>query len=355
MIAQQEIPPLEPALYNRLSEVAYSLAKFDALQAARDYNLPALMLRSESSSSSQIEQLTSSVKNVALAELSDAAPSNARLIASNVRAMRAALAMAQAPLDAPAIIGMHAVLMDQPQEAVFRSEQVWIGGTPYSPHDATFVPPHASRVDALMQDWLAFIGREDVNPLVKIAIAHAQFETIHPFIDGNGRTGRALMHTLLAQEGLVEHTALPLSAGLLHNVERYLAAMSSYQEGDIAPVVEELTDALETAVVLGGKLVREVDALLEDWNGHIRERRTSAMYRLPALLVEQPVVNVAYTATHLEITQRAAASLLERACKYGMVQKMGNARRGMFYQAPDLLALLEEAASIEGIRRLLRT
>ncbi len=353
-IATRQIPALDQALTNRLAEITYNIAKFDARQEARDYNLPALMLRSESASSSQIERLTSSVKNVALAELSDAAPANGRLILRNVGAMRQALKIAQGQLSAQAIIKMHAILMADPAETTFRQEQVWIGGTPYSPHGAAFVPPHSSRVDALVADWLAFTRRDDAPPLVKLAIAHAQFETIHPFTDGNGRAGRALLHTLLAQEGMLAHATLPISAGLLHKSDAYMQAISAYQNGEIAPIVAQIADALEVAIVIGDKIAARLDAVLDGWRAAVTERKTAAIHRLPALLVEQPVVNIAYVAENLAITERAAANLVDRACQYGILKKIGNAKRGVFYQAPELIDVLEEASSAPGIRRLLQ-
>ena len=173
-------------LARRIAEVEVSLARFDQAQAARDWPLPALLLRSESSSSSQIERLTSSVRNVALAELSSKAPSNALLIAGNVAAMREALGQS-GDIGIDSICAIHDVLMrGTREEPGLRKEQVWIGGSPYSPHGATFVPPHADLVRPCLEDLVAFGAREDISPIAKAAIFHAQFETIHPFTDGNG-------------------------------------------------------------------------------------------------------------------------------------------------------------------------
>ena len=324
-------------LARRIAEVEVSLARFDQAQAARDWPLPALLLRSESSSSSQIERLTSSVRNVALAELSSKAPSNALLIAGNVAAMRA----------------IHDVLMrGTREEPGLRKEQVWIGGSPYSPHGATFVPPHADLVRPCLEDLVAFGAREDISPIAKAAIFHAQFETIHPFTDGNGRTGRALLHRILARDEVLLHAMLPVSAGLLHDVERYMGALDTYHDGAVEPMIECLADALELAAVIGSRIASDVDEVLGGWASANTDRSGSASHRLPALLVEQPVVDVAFVASRLGITDRAARNLVETACERGILAKMGNAKRGVFYQAPDLIAVLEEASSLEGIRRI---
>ena len=339
-------------LMRRVSEVEVFIARFDQAQAARDWPLPALLLRSESSSSSQIERLTSSVRNVALAELSSKAPANALLIAGNVAAMREALGQS-GDIGVGSICAIHDVLMKGTREAPgLRKEQVWIGGSPYSPHGATFVPPHADRVRPCLEDLVAFGAREDVPPVAKAAIFHAQFETIHPFTDGNGRTGRTLLHRMLASDEVLLHTMLPVSAGLLHDVERYMDALDAYHAGAIEPMIECLADALELAVVIGSRIASDVDEVLAGWAIENTDRAGSASHRLPALLVEQPVVDIAFVASRLGITDRAARNLVEVACERGILAKMGNAKRGAFYQAPGLIAVLEEASSLEGIRRI---
>lgn len=347
------LPVEVPAsLERRIAEVGVSLARFDEAQAAREYALPALLLRSESSSSSQIERLTSSARNVALAELSDKAPANAQLIAGNVAAMREALGQG-GRVDVDSICAIHDVLMRGTRETLgLRDEQVWIGGSPYSPHGASFVPPHADRVRSCLDDLVAFGVREDISPVAKAAIFHAQFETVHPFTDGNGRTGRALLHRMLAADEVLLHTMLPVSAGLLHDVERYRGALDAYQGGAVEPIIECLADALELSVVIGARIASNVDAVLAGWAQANTDRAGSASHRLPALLVEQPVVDASYVASHLDITGRAARSLIETACERGILAKMGNAKRGAFYQAPDLIAVLEGASSPQGIRRI---
>ena len=339
-------------LARRIAEVEVSLARFDQAQAARDWPLPALLLRSESSSSSQIERLTSSVRNVALAELSSKAPSNALIIAGNVAAMREALGQS-GDIGIDSICAIHDVLMrGTREEPGLRKEQVWIGGSPYSPHGATFVPPHADLVRPCLEDLVAFGAREDISPIAKAAIFHAQFETIHPFTDGNGRTGRALLHRILARDEVLLHAMLPVSAGLLHDVERYMGALDTYHDGAVEPMIECLADALELAAVIGSRIASDVDEVLGGWASANTDRSGSASHRLPALLVEQPVVDVAFVASRLGITDRAARNLVETACERGILAKMGNAKRGAFYQASDLIAVLEEASSLEGIRRI---
>ena len=350
-IAQQAVE-ISPSLMRRIAEIETTTARFDEAQRLRGYNLPALLLRSESSSSSQIERLTSSVRNVALAELTNKAPANAIFIAGNVAAMREALGQL-GPVDIDLICRVHAALMASSTEPEhLRNEQVWIGGTAYSPHGATFVPPSAERVPACLDDLVAFGERDDVSPIAKAAIFHAQFETIHPFTDGNGRTGRALMHHMLADDEVLMHSTLPISAGLLHDAEQYMHALDDYHTGKIEPIIACLTDALELAVVIGAHIATDVDNVLEAWQATNTDRAGSASHRLPALLVEQPVVDVTFIATQLSITDRAARTLIDNACERGILSKIGNAQRGAFYQASELIDIIEEASSLQGIRRI---
>jgi Fic family protein len=207
-------------------------------------------------------------------------------------------------------------------------------------------------VRSCLEDLVLFAAREDVPPVAKAAVFHAQFETIHPFTDGNGRTGRTLLNRMLAADEVLLHTMLPVSAGLLHDVGRYMGALEAYHGGRVEPIIECLADALELAAVIGSRIASDVDVILAGWASENTDRAGSASHRLPALLVEQPVVDIAYVASHLGITDRAARNLVEVACGRGILAKMGNAKRGAFYQAPDLIAVLEEASSLQGIRRI---
>ena len=129
-------------------------------------------------------------------------------------------------------------------------------------------------------------------------------------------------------------------------------ALDVYHEGQIEPIAECLAVALELATVIGSRVAADVDAVLVEWRSVNTDRAGSASHELPALLVEQPVVNVSYVASCLAISERTARSLVATACGRDILQKMGNARRGAFYQAADLISVLEEASSLQGIRRI---
>ncbi len=350
-----ELPLEVPAeLITHIEALVSDLSRFDALQAERGYNLPALLLRSESAASSQIENLTSSVRNVALAEVSGDGPQNALLIMGNLAAMKEALAF-DGEVSIPAILEIHRALITRGGMTFggqLRDQQVWIGGNAYSPHGALYVPPAHQHVPELLEDLVAFARREDIGAVTKAALVHAQLETIHPFIDGNGRTGRTLLHKILKDEGVLRQTAVPVSAGLLHDVDSYMDSLEEFQKGNPVAVIEQLVDALELALAIGSRTAAQIDKVMAGWNDVITERAGSSIRRLPQLLAEQPVVNSAYVADGLSITTRAATSLITRACEYGILRPMGNRRRGEFYQADAIIDVLEEISSETGIRRM---
>lgn len=342
---------------DRIVDITTMLARFDAEQRARGYDLPALLLRSESAASSQIENLTSSVRNVAIAEISDQAPKNAQLVSGNIAAMKRAL-LTDGDLDIDSILAIHRVLINrcgQTFGGALRDEQVWVGGSAFSPHGALYVPPRAERVPAYLDDLVAFACRADVNPVAKAAIFHAQFETVHPFIDGNGRCGRALVHKMLKDEGLLGQTSLPVSAGLLHNIDGYMASLDAYHDGDYEAPVIQLLDALEIACVVGKMAAKRLDGVIEMWSSALTQRKGSSIYRLIDVLVEQPVVNRSYLADRLQITTRAASSLISTACEHGMLRPVSKSQRATFYQSDDVIEVLEDISDMHSLRRSLAT
>lgn len=271
----ETVVTLPTAVMAREAAAVAAVARFDATAASALLPFTALLLRSESSASSRIERLTSSARRIVEEEAfgEDRSSGNAALIVANTRAMETA-AGAPWPLDLSSLLSMHRVLLESSDSTIagrLRQEPVWIGGSDLSPAGALFVPPHHEGVPAALEDLLAFMRRPDLPPLTKAALAHAQLETIHPFADGNGRTGRALVHVLLAGEGLSRNTPLPLSAILLTNVGTYFQALDEYRSGSPLAVVELFIEAARRAAELGSWAGRELD----DMHTQMQERVSS--------------------------------------------------------------------------------
>ena len=239
-----------------------------------------MLLRSESAASSQIENLTSSARALAEAEIGEGARANAAVILANVRTMQAALDLA-GRLDEAAVLAMHRALMSQQSvhaAGAWREQQVWVGGSPLHPGDAHYVPPVAADVPGLMADLVRFMDRDDLPPLAHAALAHAQFETIHPFTDGNGRTGRALLHSVLLHTGAIRRVTVPISAGLLALRDDYFAALTAYRKGDAEPILRCVAEAARSGTHIGERLVATLRGVRDEWAEQLTARAGSASW-----------------------------------------------------------------------------
>lgn len=190
-----------------------------------------------------------------------------------------------------------------------------------------FVPPHHSRVVAAIDDLLLFAQRDNIPVLPQISLAHAQFETIHPFTDGNGRTGRALIQAMLRHKGLTRNVTVPVSAGLLTDTDSYFAALTAYRDGDppAPPIVRRVSEAAVAAVFNGRELVSELHAVRTEWNDKITARRDSAVWQIADLLLRRPVVNTALLTEELGIESKHARRYLE-PCPGGQASSSKPAR-----------------------------
>jgi Fic family protein len=325
------------------TEAATEIARFDAEFGASTMAFAPLLLRSESASSSQIEHLTSSARAIALADLGRTGRNNADLIVSNVHAMQAALNLAER-LDGDAILAMHRVLMEAHWPDIagrWREQQVWIGGSRFGPHEADFIPPHHDRVPAAMADLAAFMARPDLPVLTQAAIAHAQFETIHPFPDGNGRVGRALVHALLKAGGLARSVTVPVSAGLLGDTGTYFAALTAYRAGDPEPIVKVMAEATFPAIGNGRRLAADLRATRARWSDLITARRGAAAHRLADLLIQHPVIDMPLVARELSLATSNAQQAIDRLVGDGVLRLIGKGARDRVWEAPEVISALD--------------
>ncbi len=329
-----------------LDEATAEIARFDA-EVGRDFApLEAVLLRSESAASSQIEHLTASARAIALAELGDTSRRNALLITDNSRAMMTAINLAD-QLTSDSIIEMHRVLLERSNPRItgrWRQSQVWIGTNSFGPHTASFVPPHHEEIPAAMDDLVAYMARDDVPVLEHVAIAHAQFETIHPFPDGNGRTGRALVQSMLRAKLLTRTMTLPVSGGLLANQEGYIAALDAYRRGDPMPILERFAEASHFAVFHGRMLAAALADVKSDWAERIVARPQAVVWRAIDAVLRQGVVDAGYLERELGVTDVSATDAISRLVEAGALRQIGEGRRNRRYEAPEVLAALDAFA-----------
>lgn len=344
---------IDPRVAAGAEDARAAITRFDAeLSALFDGEfapLSAVLLRTESASSSQIENITVGAKALSLADVGLAKlGSNARLVQANVEAMNRALELT-GPLAPDHILSVHEALMhgqDRADPGRFRDQQVWIGGTDYSPHQADFVPPQNSRIEESIGDLCAFSERTDLPLLAQAAIAHAQFETIHPFNDGNGRAGRALVHVMLRSGGATTRTTVPLSAGLLADIEAYYDALTTYRNGDPDPIIEEFSRAAFAAVRNGQELAADLKTLHDSWTNQLRARRDAVAWRVLPFLLRQPSVTSKLIQETMKVTQPAADNALRQLQQAGALSNPKTVhgegqKRNVVWQATQVLEALD--------------
>lgn len=347
-------PTPAPDAQAAADEAARELSRFDAELGIRVNSFAPVLLRSEASSSSQIENLTASARAIFSAELGVKGHRNADLIAANTRAMQAAIDLSER-IAPESIRRMHAVLMeDQPRHnpGEWRDEPVWIGTRSDTPVGAEYVAPTHERIPELISDLTDFARRTEVLPLVSVAVAHAQFETIHPFTDGNGRTGRAIAQSLLRYRGVTRSVAVPVSAGLLADVEGYHAALTAYRAGDIDPIVRAFADASQRAVGNARRLVADIDEIRGSWNSRVSARRDSSAWRILDILTRRPVLDAATAARELEMQQSNVYPPMKALVDAGIVKSKTEHKLGPFWRSDEILQAIDQFAARAGRRVL---
>ncbi len=178
----------------------------------------------------------------------------------------------------------------------WRDCATWVGENRQT---AAFEGPPFEQVPALMDDLVRFVARRDVHPVVHAAIAHAQFETIHPYVDGNGRVGRLLIHQLLD----AGEAPVPVAQGLLHDPVGYVAGLTAYRAGDLDGWVAVFATAVADGAAAAAQLVDRIAGLHGDYRGRVRTRTGSPVERILDSLVHTPAI----TAAEVQATYRLSA------------------------------------------------
>ena len=245
-----------------------------------------------------------------------------------------------------------AITAKAPQCGRLRSEQNWIGGM--TPVRAVYVPPPPESVPWLMEDLVWFCNRSELPPVFVAALAHWQFETVHPFADGNGRTGRALIHYALARRGMVGKPTVPISAILLLDKARYISALDSGRHlgrpdsperlAGVARWAEQLAESLVHACEYGDRLKAATAAVWQSWSKAL-PNPTPAQARLMEMLGSLPVVNAKVAADRIGVDERTARRAIARFVESGILEQRGEGSRNRIFQATALLQCVDMAVS----------
>lgn len=345
-------PSAAPDIEELAREAEAALQDFDSDYGERMAAFAPILLRSEAAASSQIENLSASARQIFTAELGGSSKRNASEIVANTRSMERAIELS-GDLTPEAICEMHLALMaGQPRHTPgrFRKEAVWIGKKAESPIGAVYVAPDHSRIPGLMADVAEFAQRFDVPPLMQIAVAHAQFETIHPFTDGNGRTGRALAQAMLRRRRLTRNVAVPVSAGLLLSIESYHDALTEYRAGDVDPIVERFAMASLRAVPNGRRLIADIDQIDENWRAVVKPRTRSAKLRLFDYALRRPVFTAEMAAEAVGVTVTNVYRDLRAMQEKGFLSLTTEHKGPVVWRQADLLSAIDAFAERAGRR-----
>lgn len=317
--------------------------------------LARLLLRTEAIASSKIEGMQLGVRELARAEArSDAGQSvspNATEVLANIDAMVLAVdeAASVPEFGVPQITEIHRRLMERAENqqiaGKIRTEQNWIGGNDYNPCGADFVPPPAEDVERLLNDLCFAINDDLWSPLVQAALVHAQFETIHPFADGNGRTGRALVHCVLRRRGVAPHYVPPVSVAIAGTKPRYIDGLTSFRFVEVGAWIEYFADCAARSAHLAKGYLEAVDDLRAEWRQQVQHlpeapRADATVWRVIDTLPAHPMITVPVAATATGRSRPSAYQAFELLEQAGVLIPLSANRRNQSWEARGLLDLI---------------
>lgn len=313
-------------------------------------------VRKEAVLSSQIEGTQSSFSDLLLFEM-DGAPGvpmdDVREVSNYVAALDHGLGRIHSgfPVSLRLLREIHAILLntgrgDDKQPGEFRTSQVWLGGP--SPDQAEFVPPPPEQLMACLDPFERFLHDDPVSTplLVKAALAHVQFETMHPFKDGNGRLGRLLITLLLCAEGVLEQPLLYLSLYFKQHRQEYYDRLQAVRthgdwEGWLIFFLLGVSEVAQQAVSTAQRLL----ALFENDRMRLQEalhKGAGSAIRLQQFMKREPIVDAATAAEALKLSTTAVHTALKKLEKLGMVREITGQRRYRRYAYGAYLAILAE-------------
>ncbi|MDX2257472.1 MAG: Fic family protein [Hyphomicrobiaceae bacterium] len=351
------VPPLDlSSLLNAIESANRELGRLDGVATV----LPSTQLflwmyvRKEALLSSQIEGTQSSLSELLILENEDQpmVPTDDVIEVSNyVAAMEHGLARLRGgfPLSLRLIRELHERLLSSGrgaalQPGVFRTSQNWIGGT--RPGNALFVPPPPQELMNCLDNFETFLhDRESLPVLLRAALAHVQFETIHPFLDGNGRLGRLIITLMLCEDKALSQPTLYLSLFLKAHRDRYYDLLQTVRNtGDWEAWIAFFLEGVDATSRQGFLTAQKLLALFDEDERKISGlgRATASALRLYTELKRRPIVSIPTVSKKLGLTHPTVHSAMEHLQKLGIVQELTGRKRGRLYCYSRYLALLEE-------------
>lgn len=350
------VPPLDHVTYTAVAESSTLMGRHDAYTSSTPVAdaVARLSMLAEALCSSAIEGIHSNVVDVSAALADPRGPRRTNdavwLVADLYRAIELAdeARFTDVGQVASSYVSheLHKTLMQRsrPQIAgVVRSGAVWIGG-PFcrTPHTASYVAPNAAGVAAALVDLDTWTDRGDIAPLAQVAIAHAQFETIHPYADGNGRIGRTLMGAWLRRADAVEGLVMaPISYGLAARRREYVDALIAYRHGDLAPIVTVTTDAIKAGVHFADVLTSHLSNIRARWTEALTARPDAVVWRILDTALAGHVINANDLAYDLDVSYPTANAAISLLVDIGALTLVSEQRRNRAFVATEVTDVVD--------------
>ncbi len=330
---------LGPESMAAISRADLALGRLSGL--AMLINDPELLLgpsmAQEALSSSRIEGTQASLSDVLSAESADEPieDENLREVNNYLNAAAQGRELMQSwPLTQRFFCELHSTLLanvrgEEKFPGELRRSPVWIGSPNARPETARFIPPHHDCLGDLLADWERFVNEPaTMPPVLRAALMHYQFETIHPFLDGNGRIGRLLIGFLLVADGVLSAPIVPISGYFERNRDAYYDRLQAVRErGEIEEWVQFFCEGMEQQANQAGARIRALVEIRERYRRETTNDR-SALTSVVDLVFRNPVVTVAAVMRHASVSRPAASAALRRAEARGWLRSAGRWGRG---------------------------
>jgi Fic family protein len=269
-------------------------------------------------------------------------------VLGNVEAMQRAIGIGTSNVrfTVAEIDDIHRTLLRFTEDAelagVVRTAQNWIGGNDYNPVGAAYVPPRHEYVRDLLEDLCAFVNRVDLDPIVQAGIAHAQFETIHPFADGNGRVGRALIYSVLRRRGEIPNYIPPISLILAAEPRSYIASLTAYRRGEVSAWCTQFASAIASAAREAERLANLIEERQTAWLDALGQpRKDAAVRQLVSALPAQAVIDVAVAQKLTGKSHVAIGRALQQLEDAGILNRLNERKWGRVWECDQLLELVD--------------
>jgi Fic family protein len=333
-----------------MDEALREIAALDDTHGEHLASLATLLLRAESVASSKIEHVKASLDDYARALHGIRSNTSAVSMVASTAALSDLISSVQdgEAIELAKIYRAHEILMaDDLQERAYagrpREMQNWIDGSDHSPRNATYVPPPPRTVDAYMDDLLAFANRNDIGVLLQAALAHAQFESIHPFTDGNGRIGRALINTILRRRGATHRVVVPLASAIVARRESYFDALDAYRAGDATVIVKAFARASRIAAQESRTTADRLAKMPETWRELAgKPRKGSAASKVLDSLLAQPVFSADDAVDRLGGSPSSVYAAINRLHDSGVIRPLTKRTRNQVWVASALADELDD-------------